>query len=312
MSIVGPIGRRVLLVLPLMGCTRAVVDPRGPAPSTLVFASFQPLADWASRLGGRTLEVQLVCPEDSDPAECRPDAAKARAMQSAALVLVNGAGLEKWLDQVSLRSAAVVDTSAGFRDELLDYETPMEHQHGPLGQKHAHEGMDAHTWLDPNLAKKQVEALVTRFSATWPEQAASFRERGQGLVADLEKLHRRHTDLLARLGVPRLLASHPAYNYLARRYGWQITNLAIDPESRLDSAALEALAQDTRLGRSAIILFESSPLPALEQDLSKALGLVSVVFSPAEQASPEGDYFAIMNRNLDRLEAALSRQRSQE
>lgn len=304
----------VLLLLLASACTRREETPsKGPAaPPAVVFVSFQPLADFARRIGGEVIQVRLVCSPDEDPAQCMPSAETIAAMQEAALVFVNGASFERWTQAVSLGASRLVDTSAGFTDELLRYEDAVEHRHGVDGALHKHEGIDGHTWLDPKLAAQQADAITQRLRATWPEHGAAFEARVTKLKEELEALHRRHEKLVAERGAPVLLASHPAYNYVARRYGWKLSSLDLDPEASLDAEARASIEAEKKSARAALILFESPPVPALAEALAKEFGLAPVLYSPAETENPEGDYLAVMNRNLDRLEAALPKGAAQE
>lgn len=298
----------IALCLASVGCPKPEPAPpaSAPSPPAVVYASFQPLAELARAVGGPSVEVRLVCAPEDDPARCQPSKETIGAMQTAALVLINGAAFEAWSETVSLSPARLVDTSLGFESELLRYESAVQHQHGVDGELHTHEGIDGHTWLDPKLAAEQLRALTRRFQATWPAQAADFEARQRALLDRLEALDQRHRALVEKHGPPMLFASHPAYNYLARRYGWRLVNLDLDPEQPLDAERERALADRSKQHPARLILFESEPTPELAAALRARLGLTSVVFSPAETPSPEGDYLTRMGLNLDRLEAALA------
>ena len=95
-----------------------------------------------------------------------------------------------------------------------------------------------------------------------------------------------------------LLASHPAYNYLARRYGWKITNLNLDPDSISGTGSIPVDHP------AKVILWESAPLEGWVKLLDESHGLESIVFSPAELEG-EQDYLATMRTNVERLAAAL-------
>lgn len=291
-----------------VACPRQDPVPTTPPPGAraVVYASFQPLADFARRVGGPAVEVRAVCPPEDDPARCTPKAEIIAAMQEAALVLLNGAAFEKWPETVSLNPTRVVDTSAALSEALLRYEDAAPHQHGADGALHTHEGIDGHTWLDPKRAAEQVRALTRRFQASWPALSADFETRQAALVAELDALDARHRALVAKHGAPALFASHPAYNYLAQRYAWRLVNLDVDPEAPLDPATERTIAERAKTHPAKLILFESEPSPALAEALRERLGLVSVLYSPAETPNPEGDYLAVMRQNLDRLEAALA------
>jgi len=107
-----------------------------------------------------------------------------------------------------------------------------------------------------------------------------------------------------------MMASHPAYNYVAKRYGWDVENVALDPDAPVDDASLEAIgAHVDEQARVRVMLWESEPCEAAASALSD-FGIVSVTFSPCEllgaaERDAGEDYMTIMNTNLDRLGGAL-------
>ena len=93
-----------------------------------VFASNYPLAYFAERIGGRAEIVRM--PEAvGDPAFWKPTAEDVIGMQQAEVILMNGAGYERWAAMVTLPRSRVVDTSAGFRDRLMTVDGTLTHQH---------------------------------------------------------------------------------------------------------------------------------------------------------------------------------------
>src|SRR5690606_30648640 len=108
----------------------------------------------------------------------------------------------------------------------------------------------------------------------------------------------------------QLLAFHPAYNYLARRYGWDITNFDLDPEAPIDDHAWTGIAAAAApQARVRILLWDSEPLPEMRVRLGGELSITSILFSPCELLDPARiaageDYLAVMNDNVGRLEAA--------
>ena len=185
--------------------------------------------------------------------------------------MLNGAKFEKWALSVSLPDNRVVRTAAGFRDQWIRYEEATSHRHGPKGEEHSHEGVDGHTWLDPVLATAQATAIHAALVRLLPEAKARLDANMAALAADLASLDAAFKALPVE--GKTLVATHPAWNYPARRYGWKL-----GPEG------------DVRL-------WEGEP----EQE-----GPGEVTFSPCEQRGEE-DYLAAMRANLARLKAALER-----
>ena len=271
-----------------------------------VLTTFYPTTYLAERIAGTALEIVNPCPADVDPAYWSPDDETLLRYQSAALVLINGASFEKWVAQATLPATRTVDTTKSVKSQLLRFADAVTHSHGPAGE-HAHEGVDGHTWLDPALAKAQATAIREALGRTFPAHAGMLTPGFTSLAADLDALDQRLRELSSKLGERPLLASHPAYNYLARRYGWRVTNLHLDPGEPLDDAALAAVRAAQAASGARILLWESAPLEATATQLRDETGVKSVAYSPCEARPGDGrDFLAVMNANIDRLAAALA------
>lgn len=268
-----------------------------------VVTTFYPTAYFAQRIAGDLLEISCPLPEEEDPIYWMPNASALQRYQAADLILLNGAEFEKWVGKVSLPSSRVVKTAAAFKDEFVTYEKATTHRHGPEGE-HTHEGIDGHTWVDPLNALAQAESIAARFAKRWPEHAEAFSEGLKGLETDLRDLDKQLSDFAGAWGKRPLLASHPAYNYLIKRYGFAITNLDLDPEE-MNEAAYHDLDHHADDHGVKILLWEGKPSKVVAERM-ESLGIRNVLFTPAEGFPGEGeDYLSLMQGNLDRLEALL-------
>ena len=308
---------RVLVMIALVGLAVGCEEKGGsaadPPPSSsgplVVYTTFYPTEYFAERIGGDLVEVECPVPEGEDPIFWMPDREAIEAYREADVILLNGAGFEKWVSTVSLPESRVVDTSAGFEDEFLAYEGTT-HSHGPAGE-HTHEGVDGHTWMDPLNAKRQALAIRDAFVSRAPGNEREFRVGYAELGAELDELHVRILGLVPRMRDVQVLASHPAFNYLSERHGWDVKNFDLDPEAPIDEEGWSQIAGAVDAGaRVRVMLWESAPLPEVASRLAEELGVVSVTFRPcellgADERAAGEDYMAVMSGNVDRLEAAL-------
>ena len=262
-------------------------------------------ASITSRLSSGLVPVDCPVPAGEDPIFWQPDRLKLERYRNAKLIVINGAQFEKWALHASLPSSRIVNASGKFKIDYIEYESGISHSHGAAGE-HSHQGVDGHTWLDPIHAIAQAEAIEVGMSAAWPEHAEAFATNLVSLTRDLEELDAAYNALTPRLEGVKLLASHPAYNYLAKRYGWTITNLDLDPDEGVTAEAMEEIAAaiGNHEGRT-VLLWESEP-----SDSGFVGTFINVHFTPAElpgtgpdPVSP--DYREIMHANIERLEAAL-------
>lgn len=275
---------------------------RGSDERPLVYTTFYPTTYFAERMLGNLAEVRCPVPDDADAIFWMPDAATIAEYQGANLIVVNGADFEKWVSKVNLPESRIVDTAAGFHDRFISYEGSVSHSHGPEGG-HSHEGLDGHTWLAPELAVLQVQALQQACQRLLPGAKLTIDARARELIADLQTLDAG----FAALQLPMMLASHPAYNYIARQYGWQLHNLDLDPDEVPTSEQVAEIQSLVAKHSLTTMLWEGAPRAETVQLLEK-LGVASVLFSPCELLSASDraqgqDYLSVMRANLKALQS---------
>ena len=293
------------------GCESKQTPPKAPEkPRTaVVYTTFYPTTYFAERIAGDNVKVVNPCPADADPAYWMPDDKTIEAYQGAALVVINGASFEKWVDKVNLPTSRLVDTTKPFADKFIHFKDAVTHTHGPEGE-HTHEGIDGHTWLDPINAKAQAEQIKKALIKEFPEHKAAFEAGYQALAKDLDALDVRLKAVSAKMSGQVLYCSHPAYNFIGWRYNWQLRNFHLDPEEMPDQAAFDAIKEALAAQPAKHMLWEAEPLKEIAEKMRKELGLESIVFSPGEaleaaQLDKGEDFLSVMNRNVDRLEQSF-------
>ena len=182
-----------------------------------VIAVSQALQDLAQRLLAEDADVVFPVPDGTDPSFWRPSIADISTEQSADLILLNGAGFATWIDRVSLPRGRLVNTSDGITDRFIVTES-ITHSHGDGGE-HSHEGLASYTWLDPTLAIAQAEAIAAAILARDLAEADEVEARLAKLTSDLTTLDATARDVLQDVQNVAMIATHPRYQYFARRYG---------------------------------------------------------------------------------------------
>jgi len=284
-------------------------DPNDPGTTAargtpVVCTTFYPTTYMARRIAGDRADVVCPVPADADPIFWKPTREAVARYQKADLIIVNGAEFEKWVATASLPQSRVVDTAHSFRDKWIEFKSASAHKHGPAGEEHSHAGIDGHTWLDPQLATIQARAIRDGLIRLVPDAEAEFRRRCDALAQDLDALHE---ELLALNVAEPLFTNHPAYNYLARRYGWTVVNFDLDGEFPPTDAQLEEIkAKKKEHPGARIMLWEGAPEEAVAKAVADATGLKSIEFSPCEgPPDDDGDYVVAMRVNIDRLRKSL-------
>ena len=93
----------ILVSLTMAGAVPASAQTPAKLP---VVATFSILADFARNVGGDRIEVAALVGPDGDTHVYQPKPADAKELGAARLILVNGLGLEGWIDRLIKASGA--------------------------------------------------------------------------------------------------------------------------------------------------------------------------------------------------------------
>ncbi len=270
----------------------------------LVHTSNYPLYYFANRLSAGFFEVVcLPMQAEGDPAFWKPTGSDIVAMQSADLILFNGADYEKWVSVVSLPAENIVSTAGGFRDSWITTAKGVAHRHGD-GEKHSHGETAFTTWLDFSLAAKQVERVSEGLIQLQPDKREEILKRRELLLIDLKALDQQMKALGEKLRSTDLVASHPVYDYLAAAYGLNMRAVHWEPEQALTEEDEQELKKLRRNADFDHFIWEGTPVPASVETL-KNMGIGSFVFDPCGAQPDEGDFLSVMNQNIEQLRRIL-------
>jgi zinc transport system substrate-binding protein len=278
-----------------------------------VIASFFPLYDFARHVGGDRAEVSSLIPVGIEPHDWEPTAQNILALQNADMFIFNGAGFEGgWITQIE--SNLKVDTSTGI--QLLEGEEGEAHQEEPLGQVDtAAATVDPHIWLDPILAKHQVEVIRDAFIQIDPESASYYWENAARYISELESIDASiKSELLSSdCSLKDFIAFHDAFGYFANRYNLtQHSIQGISPEGGeiLPQRIIQIRDLATQLGIDTIYS-EDLVDPRLATVVAEEIPNGSVLtLSPIEGVEQEErdqgiGYIQKMRENIDNLKIGL-------
>jgi zinc transport system substrate-binding protein len=208
-----------------------------------VIASFFPLYDFATNVGGDRAEVSIMVPAGIEPHDWEPTPRDIENAENANMIVYNGAGFESWISDINANFS--VDTSRGIiqsmEREHEDHEedqvanmtsitstnataatnattTPIEeigHEH----HEHEEHDIDPHFWLDPVLAQQQVVAIRDGFVQIDPVNSEYYNQNAQRYIAELDSLDSFIRSELSNCTINDFITFHDAFSYFANRYG---------------------------------------------------------------------------------------------
>lgn len=292
----------ILLTVMTVGCNNKEAESvrMDSAGVPIVFVSNYPLEWMVDSLVGDKVRILAPWQGSGDPAYWEPTAEHIAAIQSAQLILLNGATYEQWRSGVTLPETRLILTASGFRNQWIEVVDAVVHSHGPDGN-HSHAGTAFTTWMNLQLARQQCASVKDALVRLLPAEADAITAAWQQADAQLASLDQRLKDVSSKLASTPLLASHPVYQYLTHGYQLKILELHWEPDSDPGADEWEALQRKLQSHPAQALLWENSPLPSVVDKLT-GLGIQSIVFSPCSD-KPEngGNFLSVMETNIKNL-----------
>jgi len=268
------------------------------ADDVRIFASNYPLSYFAERISGKP-EIVIFPEIDGDPAFWEPKPADIITIQQADIILLNGATYEKWQTAVSLPKRKIVDTSKAFRQNFIIMEEAVDHAHGPSGA-HSHSGTAFTTWIDLNQAAFQAKAIKDAMAKQKVTSEKNLNRNFDSLIEDLRVLDTEISKMTQEHSTIPLVASHPVYQYFARRYGLNIKAVMWEPDAFPDEQMWTHLEEIVKEHPAKWMIWEGDPLPQSVAKL-KEMGIESIVFDPCGNRPERGDFLNVMRQNVVNL-----------
>lgn len=246
-----------------------------------VLAASYPVAYLAGRISGGIVPVICPVPPGEVLETWLPDRETLARFQRARVIIVNGAGLERWVTAVSLPRSRLTDTTREAGDRLIELTDAVVHSHGPGGD-HEHRGTSGYTWLDPAMAAEQAETVARAMTRAFPEHTAAFAGNLAVLLTELAELDRFVAEITEKARGAALFADSPSYHYLAARL--RVTVQVVEP------SGLE----------SGVLLVDGAALPGVSP------GVRAVSFPVWSAPPPDGvDLIASFRDSLGALSSSL-------
>ena len=285
----------LLAALAVAGCQQS------PAPDgkPLVVASFYPMYEFARQVAGERAQVVSLVPPGVHGHDWEPTPQDVAQVRRARVFVYNGAGFEPWADKLIKEAASpstvVVTASAGLT----------------VTRTGADGGVDPHVWLDPALAKREVEAIRAALERSDPAGRAAYAANAGAYGAKLTGLDARFDAGLRDCARREVVVSHAAFGYLTRRYRLeQIAVMGLAPQSEPSPSALAAIVRTARQRKVTAIFLEPLVSPRLAETLAREVGVRLLMLNPIEgltrQEATEGaGYLELMAANLESLRTGL-------
>ncbi len=269
---------------------------------TLITTSFYPLYFLTKEITGDRAEVINLTKTGGEPHDYEPSTKDIMTIENSQLLIVNGAFFESWLgkfdNEINTNNKQILKVAENLADLKFEEDGILE--------------TDSHVWLDPVLAQKEVELINEKLKEIDPNNTKNYQENTEKLLQKLAELDNEFKLGLANCQNDKVITSHAAFAYLAKRYGFeQIAIQGLNPDEDPSPAKIAATTKLARENNISYIFFETLVSPKISETIAKEIGAGTLVFNPIEGLSDEEEqsgenYFSIQRENLTSLRLALN------
>jgi ABC-type Zn uptake system ZnuABC Zn-binding protein ZnuA len=258
-------------------------------------------ADIVRNVGGDLVSVTSLVPKSGDVHTFEPRPADVQTVAAAKLLVMNGLGLDDWLEKTITNASATGTPLLKLGVDLPGVELLPGEDPGT---------QNPHLWMDVKYGELYVDRIAASLkqldaahAAQYDSQAAAYKSRLDALDASVR----------ARIAtIPeanrKLVTFHDAFPYYARAYGITIVGVAVQAPGQDPSAGYTAqlITAIRDAGVKAIFSEDQFPTKLVDQ-LGAETGatVVSNLYDDALGDDPITSYEAVINWDTDQLVAAL-------
>ncbi|WP_449281997.1 metal ABC transporter substrate-binding protein [Leucobacter sp.] len=271
-----------------------------------VVATTTQLADFAQQVGSDDIDLTGLLAPGASAHHFDPTPADLLALGEADVLIVNGAGLETFIDsavEASGFDGEIITASEGIdleEAEAITAEGGDAHDHDHEAEEHAaedhdhaeeehsedehaedehdHGSVNPHIWTSPRNAVGMVQEIATGLAAADPAHADGYTERGDAYVAQLDELDGWISAQFDRVPADErvLVSGHDSLRYYLHDYGIEFAGSILpsfEDNAEPSAADIDALVASIREHGVKAVFVESSMSPKLAQTIAQEAGV---------------------------------------
>lgn len=293
-------------VLTLASCS-ADAEAKSSDGTLKVVATTTQLTDFAQQVGGDDITLTGMLKPGASAHHFDPSPADLLALGEADVLIVNGAGLETFIDSavdasgfhgtiitaadgIDLAEAKTItlEGADGSTDDHADHDHAAEdHDHaadehgdeedGHEEDGHDHGDLNPHIWTSPVFAEGMVDEIAGGLAQADPAHAADYTSRAADYTAKLAALNTWAKAEFDRVpAADRVLVSgHDSLRYYLHDYGIQFAGSILpsfEDNAEPSAAQLDALVKSIKDRGVKAIFVESSMSPKLAETVARESG----------------------------------------
>lgn len=233
-----------------------------------------------------------------------------KLLEDCDIFIINGAGMESFLDKVLEQKPdlKIIDASEGIELIKSDYIDELDRHDHEHDNDHDHnEEYNPHVWLSAENAIKQVENIENKLIEYNSINKEKYSQNAQEYIEQLTNLDNKIHSELDNLENKNIVTFHEAFPYFAKEYGLNIVGV-VQREAGSEPSAKElqkTIEKIKKLDVKAICVEPQYSTKAAET-ISKETNVKVYTLDPiVTEESKNSSYIDIMNKNLETLKEAF-------
>lgn len=236
-----------------------------------------------------------------------------KTLSTADIFVINGAGMESFLDKVisNEKDLDIVDASEGIQlltadgeDHNHDEEEDHDHDHN-----HDHED-NPHVWVSISNNIQQVQNIANELAKYDPANADKYQANAKEYISKLESLKSEMQEGINALPNRNIITFHEAFPYFAEEFNLNIVSvIALEPGTEPSPKELEETIELAKNNNVKALFTEPQYSAKAANTISKEAGIPIYTLDPivTGDSTPDSydDYINKMKQNFETLKEAL-------
>ena len=223
-----------------------------------------------------------------------------KTLSSADIFVINGAGMESFLDDVidEYSDLKIIEASNGI--SLIEDTDHDEHEHD----------VNPHVWVSISKNIEEVSNIAKELSAFDPNHASEYEANADAYIAKLENLRTEMHAALDNVNNKDIITFHEAFPYFAEEFNLNIAGvIEVEPDSEPSAKEVENIISIINEKNIKALFTEPQYSSKIADTIAKETGasvytLDPIVTGDANEDAYD-DYIIKMQENLNTLKEAL-------
>ncbi|MDR0307653.1 MAG: metal ABC transporter substrate-binding protein [Chitinispirillales bacterium] len=292
------------------GCGKNIGDKNN---DKIIAASFYPMYIAALNITEDIPGIRLVnmaAPASGCLHDYQLTTADAALLEKASLLIVNGSGMESFLDKaVSLnKKLMLIDAS-----EEIEFISRCDHNHDHNHRSHDNHNNDndaninTHVWLSIENYMQQVKTIAAHLCAWDSVNADGYTRNSQNFIAELEELKEKAMRELSDLPNKKIAIFHDGFVYFAREFGLTVSAvIEREPGAEPSAAEVISIIRTIKNSGAKALFVEPHYNSTSVKTISAETGLPVFTLDPVLSGPlNKNSYIAAIEKNIEILKEAL-------